>query len=484
MNTHRLLSWQTCTRLIAAWLMLFACGSAVANVSLWVSNHGTDSGGCGLPSNPCRSISQAIANAAAGDTIWVGAGHYGNVNGDIGFTGPGDEQPEPITTHFDPLENAYNGCIVCINKAVKIYSLDGAAATIIDSGPSPGIFNVTVALLSDGAVFGASGHGFTITGGNATGVLVDMQSWSSSTVGVTVSANVDLNDGTGFGVYGPEGYAPPNPCPLPVICPGYVGTVVLEGNEANNNGTGFFVTPRDASPTITGKVIQFILLDNLARGAGTGFDVEPGIVTDCDGCSAFTFANMVSTEHNFATNGGVGFAMRRAGLVKDNLASDNSQYGFLLVNSGPFLRNTAVGNAGPGVIIGLEAANQGFGSPPTFILPFAQNNFSSNDRNRPTLMLGDYGIPAFEYNPGPSAHCGVLDMGAVWEAYAFQSFSVPPTPPVPSVTLQATGNYWGSTSGPSSSGPGDAAGGACDQNDAITVTKPSATAEVTVTPVP
>jgi hypothetical protein len=256
------------------------------------------------------------------------------------------------------------------------------------------------------------------------------------------------------------------------------------GNEADNNGTGFSVEPRRPNLPKVGTPIQFITLDNVARGAGTGFNVEPGIITDCDGCNTYAYANMVSTQHNFATNGGVGFAMRRAGLVKDNLASDNSQYGYLLVNSGPFLRNTALGNAGPGVIMGLEAANQGSGSPPTFVLPFAQNNFSSNDRNRPTLELGDYGIPSFSYNPGPSAHCGVLNMGAVWEAYAFLVFSTPPTPPVPSVTLAATGNYWGSASGPSSSGAGDAAGGACDQNNATTITKPSATAEITVTPLP
>jgi len=52
MNTHRLLSWQVCTRLISASLMLFACGSAVANVSLWVSNHGTDSGTAAYPPVP------------------------------------------------------------------------------------------------------------------------------------------------------------------------------------------------------------------------------------------------------------------------------------------------------------------------------------------------------------------------------------------------------------------------------------------------
>lgn len=38
--------------------------------------------------------------------------------------------------------------------------------------------------------------------------------------------------------------------------------------------------------------------------------------------------------------------------------------------------------------------------------------------------------------------------------------------------LQAANNYWGSSKGPSSSGPGDNAGGVCDQNNSTTITKP------------
>src|SRR5579872_4813987 len=113
MNTYTFAPWRTArpwTRLIAA-LTLAVCGSAAAGVSLSVSNHGTDSSTCGLPSSPCRSISQAIANAAPGDAIWVGAGHYGDVSGNPSFGGTGDEQPAPITTPYDRGENNYQGCI-------------------------------------------------------------------------------------------------------------------------------------------------------------------------------------------------------------------------------------------------------------------------------------------------------------------------------------------------------------------------------------
>ncbi len=63
---------------------------------------------------------------------------------------------------------------MCVNKPVRIYSVEGAARTSIDSDPSTGRFAVTVDITADGAVFGANVHGFTITGGNAIGVAVDL----------------------------------------------------------------------------------------------------------------------------------------------------------------------------------------------------------------------------------------------------------------------------------------------------------------------
>jgi hypothetical protein len=483
MNTHRLVSWQTCTRLIVASLMLFACGSAVANVSLWVSNHGTDSGSCGLPSSPCRSISQAIANAATGDTIWVGAGHYGNLSGQPGFGGPGDEQPQMLPS---PFETGLQGCIVCVTKALKIYSQDGAAAAIIDSGPSPGSYNATVVLLADGSAFGSPGHGFTITGGNGFGVAVNMQGWGASQFGVSVYSNVDLNDGIGFFVYGPDGYGPLTPCPpnIPQACPGYAGTVLLEGNEAHNNGaTGFMVEPRNVNvPKSGAKPIQFIVQNNVTRRAGTGFDVEPGYV-ECDDCFDDGGAGAVTLVHNFATGGSVGFSIRNGGPARDNLAADNSLYGFLVVSRGsipPFYRNSAFGNAGPGLIVGLET--QPGGPAPAFVAPLDQNDFSGNDRNRPDLQLGGYPTGS-NFDLGPSAHCGIVNMGAVWEVYSGLGYG-PPGPPFATETLQATQNYWGSSKGPSGSGAGDAAGGACDETGGMTVTSPSAPTEIPITPLP
>ena len=105
------------------------CGVASAtSATLRVTNDGADSATCGAPTKPCRTVSQAIENAADGDSIEVGAGLYGNVSGDPNFGGPGDEHAQ---MGLDPSQ----GCIICINKGVHIYSLHGAAVTIIQAIP-------------------------------------------------------------------------------------------------------------------------------------------------------------------------------------------------------------------------------------------------------------------------------------------------------------------------------------------------------------
>ena len=207
--------------------MLLSLISPVASgANLSVTNYGTDSNSCGSSANSCRSITRAIENASPGDTIWVGAA-------------PGDEQPQT----FPALVN-FSSCMICITKPVHLYSYDGAAVTVIDSGPSP-TFAATVMILADGAVFGSAGHGFTITGGNAIGVLVDLENWSTSATGVTVSGNIDLRDRTGFSVFGPF-YNPFRNCPGPQYCPPFRGQIVLSGNQSIDNENGFGVQPNTA----------------------------------------------------------------------------------------------------------------------------------------------------------------------------------------------------------------------------------------------
>jgi hypothetical protein len=192
------------------WLLFFTLflGTAIISevcpataASLNVTNDGADSVTCGSQATPCRSISQAIENASDGDTIAVGAGHYGNVSGDPNFAGPGDEHPQQTGTL-----DVYSGCIVCITKAVRIFSLHGAAVTIIEGLPSVQ-FSSNVMIRHDGVVFGREGGGFTLTGGNQNGLVID-QKTRESVFGIllqhniVVAGNVDLGDQNGFVFHG------------------------------------------------------------------------------------------------------------------------------------------------------------------------------------------------------------------------------------------------------------------------------------------
>jgi len=443
------------------------------SATLSATNYGTDNSGCGSIANPCRSISQAIENASPHDTIWVGAGHYGDLNGDGTFADPGDEHATLLAPGGD---DDFRGCILCVTKSLHIYSYNGAAVTIIDSGPSRD-FPVTVRLEADGTVFGSAGHGFTITGGNSIGLAVDRESVESMTADIVVAGNIDLKDGAGFIINGMEG--PPFRCPpeFAQLCAFKANAqVMLQGNQAIGSGTGFTAIQNYEPP----GYIKFVMQGNLALGTGTGFAAHGGHAEfKCSPAGACTSAPIVTYLNNVAVDGGVGFSLPYTGPVKGNTASRNSRAGFLLETASTlfvpntlFVQNSAIGNAGPGAIVSVGDPNRA-----QIIDQFYGNNFFGNDRNRPPITVSN---GPFSFPLGPGAHCGVVNIGAI----TFLDPQVPPqSPPQPPLTetLQAPNNFWGAASGPQSSGPGDATGGACDKNGGITVAKPVLTSPAAIT---
>ena len=257
-----------------------------------------------------------------------------------------------------------------------------------------------------------------------------------------------------------------SPCPF---C-AHTGQVLFSNNEADNNGgTGFNIQLglRDGEP--------ILLENNVARNGGTGFFTS-GSISSESGITQNGAGN-VSFVSNVSIGNGNGYSVFAPGDIRDNTATGNSGYGFYIVPGGNlFTGNSAVGNGGPGVIVQYsldgqspDVADLGPGAIPRF-RSFSGNNFYGNDRNRPMLQFSIYAVTVSNaiYNPGPGAHCGVLNIGAL--IGPLEGISIP------AITLNASGNYWGSAKGPSATGPGDAAGGACDQNNVTTVFKPFATA--------
>src|SRR5262249_20754746 len=135
---------------------------------------------------------------------------------------------------------------------------------------------VNVLIMSYNVHFGAPGAGFTVTGGNTYGVRIDQAAISNADfhppgVSISVAGNADVGDGTGFSFVGVP--FQDNFCHAPVgAC--LPAPVSFADNEATSNGVGFAVDINSQIRIGGGAVV---LQSNVARGAGTGFTVHPGV---------------------------------------------------------------------------------------------------------------------------------------------------------------------------------------------------------------
>ena len=184
--------------------------------TLHVANNGIDSDRCGTSNAPCRSVSRAIVNAAVGDTIVVGPGRYGDLDGDGSFGGPGEEAGP-----------AGCGCMIEVNKRLTLQSSDGAGVTILDASLAE--LNGIV-VHADGVTFGGgSRRGFTIVNARHEGLHVEGN-------GVTVAGNVAVGNGlSGFVAIAVVG----------------TGNIVADNAAISNANVGFQV---NGDGTVTGNV--------------------------------------------------------------------------------------------------------------------------------------------------------------------------------------------------------------------------------------
>jgi parallel beta-helix repeat protein len=176
---HSLRVWAPVCLLALVSLMFVGWHGIVWADKLSVANNGIDSATCGSSNAPCRSISQAIAHASAGDTIEVGPGRYGDLNGNRILGEVGEENAA--------LGGGCDLCMININKRLTLVSTDGAAVTVIDAG---GIEIRAVLIVADGVVFGGRGQGFTIANAGSIGLVVD-----NGTSDVTVVGNIAMHNG-------------------------------------------------------------------------------------------------------------------------------------------------------------------------------------------------------------------------------------------------------------------------------------------------
>lgn len=317
--------------------------------TLHVANEGVDSSACRARNNPCRSISQAIANANSGETIEVGPGRYGDLNGNGTFGELGEE-----------LAQSYG--MIEVNKPVTLISSDGPFMTVLDANNAS---QSVVSISADNVIFGQPKHGFLITGAKANGLstanisnltVTGNTALANGQGGLVVNGRASLiqdnfasgNLAAGIAVFGSANKIRNNVS----IRNGSEGFVivgsqhVLRGNVASNNVTGF---------GIQGTEIQ--LLQNAVLG-----NKYFGISVEIPNADAIINKNNIygnnGTSINGLTNCGIRNASGNAIIATDN---------FWGMSSGPGA--DPADNAGNGSGCDAEGSN-------TIIIPFTKNGYS------------------------------------------------------------------------------------------------------------
>jgi parallel beta-helix repeat protein len=339
-------------------LLLGLLGGVSEAATLYVANNGLDSPTCGALASPCRSISQAIANANSGDRVVVGPGRYGDLDGDGAFTSPGEEAAE-VDSGCD--------CMIHVDKTLTIESRAGAGATVLDAGGAP---VDVVRIWANGVTFGKPKKGFTLIRGSSGLKLY----WGSNSV--RIAGNLATrNDVGGFVKYGGTGN-------------------VLSANMASANGENGFLFSFGG---------QHQLTHNLSTA-----NVRSGFVSMGNAMEHQLIGNVATA------NGWFGFYMHGTRfLLSSNVASGNGEGGFGLQGSDHALSgNAAYGNTREG--IRFESTVTG----PTI----SRNNFADNGHEFSSLNCGlvnDTGNPVSATNnfwgasqgPGPDPADDVCDTG-------------------------------------------------------------------------
>jgi hypothetical protein len=289
------------TTLLSAALVLAL--TQAASAATWITSvTGTDSPSCGTKTAPCRSISRAIANASAGDTVLVGPGFYGDLNNNGDFSDPGDEAAEG---------GGGCSCMIKLDKPLTLKSRDGANVTVIDGH---GATNHALRLMdgASGSIVGGTQNGFTLR--NAMyGLRTD-----DTLSGVQVIGNVGTqNIASGFLIEGADVLVKSNRG----IANGQEGfdlfllgglNTKITGNVAQRNGLmGFYVIES-----------EIVLEKNLAVGnSGDGFGVAAaqadfqsvvsvgnggaGLLVDSDGSARINGSTLMGNGRTASANCGV-----------------------------------------------------------------------------------------------------------------------------------------------------------------------------------
>jgi hypothetical protein len=290
--------------------------------TLYVAQAGNDSGNtCALATSPCATVSQAVSNAASGDTIYVKGTIDDNVNISSPITltitqWPGQQIPAVLDGAGVgmPLSINVGSTIVLSRLTIRervgggIYNCSACNLTIHDSAivnnAGGGIFNDGGLLIVENSTVSSN----TATGGG--GGVYNIQG-TAQIIDSTISGNAA---GYGSGIYNVSGAS------LAVI------DSTISGNTSSSGGGGGIANVNGASLTITASTIA----DNSA---------PPGTGGGISNASTATIGATIVAENNQGGNGqNCSGALTSVGY---NLTNDSSGAGC------GFSQSTDVTNANP-----------------------------------------------------------------------------------------------------------------------------------------
>ncbi len=298
-------------RFLMVLLASFAASAAASPVTRFVSTHGVDTGDCLL--TPCRTIGYAVAQAAPGDTIEVGAGTY----------------PESVTIDKQLTLDGGAERSQGAERGSGHEDHGGRGATIDASGKDNGV------VITGAAASGTVLRGFTIENAGREGVF------ANQTSSLTISDNV-LLDNDAYGPFSPQCPASdPDDCGEALHLQSVTNSVV-SGNLVRNNVGGILLTDEDG-PTSGNLITRNRVLNNTKDCGITlashffhlGAPVSPGV--------GGVYLNQVL--HNTSVgNGAAGIgifagppgAAAWGNVVVGNVANDNGLPGVAIHSHTPF----------------------------------------------------------------------------------------------------------------------------------------------------
>jgi hypothetical protein len=335
--------------------LLLTLAPLAHGATLFVANNGVDGSGCGTSTSPCRSIGQGVANAAAGDSVVVGPGLYGDLN-DNGILGEtGEENPDVFSPGC--------GCVFALNKAVSLTSSNGAAATVIDARVVLSAANVLI--ITTGGEFGKPGKGFTVTNTatlSNSGVAIDGSQ-------IKVEGNQVVSTGLSAGFSGI----------FTVVNNGEV--VLIEGNQVIGWSNGISVT--SAGKTVAKNSVSFngtgimaagasVVVGNVASVNETGIEVR-------DAARAVGNAVYGNRFDGFVINGPFSGTLGKNNIfgngMSGNCGLSNATVGVLAAN------NYWGAATGPGADPADDVCNVAGGT--TTVTPFATKPFNVKSHIKP-----------------------------------------------------------------------------------------------------